>query len=141
MFAIDIALRPNVGMVWIAVLRLAQRSNVVRMWLFGGCTFGASPSLVLLSLCPHKKNSRRETSSPEQNKKQETMSAIRRPEQDDIDKQIALLRVKHKILELDQAEGHGTSMVSLYIPPGQWIRATKMLTEEYGVSTNIKSRV
>lgn len=61
--------------------------------------------------------------------------------QQDIDKQIALLRAKHKIAELEGAVGHGTAMISLYIPPGQWVRATKTLTEEYGVSTNIKSRV
>lgn len=56
-------------------------------------------------------------------------------------KQIELIRLKKTIRELESAKGSGTSMISLFIPPGQLIRATKMLVNEYGVSTNIKSRV
>ena len=69
------------------------------------------------------------------------MSASNKHIQQDIDKQIMLLRMKKRTKDLDDAIGHGTSMISLYIPPGQWVRATKMLAEEYAVSANIKSRV
>ena len=69
------------------------------------------------------------------------MSNRRQQEKQDIDKQIALLRMKQKIAQLDGAEGHGTSMITLYVPPGQLVRATKTLVEELSVATNIKSRV
>ena len=37
---------------------------------------------------------------------------------------------------------NGTSMISLIIPPkGAISQVTKMLTEEYGTASNIKSRV
>lgn len=64
-------------------------------------------------------------------------------QQSDTDKQIELLRMKNRIKALESATGKGTSMISLFIPPGnsQLIRANKMLNEEYGVSANIKSRV
>jgi peptide chain release factor subunit 1 len=58
-----------------------------------------------------------------------------------IEKQIEQVRLKKTIKELEAATGSGTSMISLFIPPGQLIRATKMLATEYGVSANIKSRV
>jgi peptide subunit release factor 1 (eRF1) len=61
--------------------------------------------------------------------------------QNELDRQIELLRMKNKIKELESCEGKGTSMVSLFVPPGNLLRANKMLTEEVGVSANIKSRV
>lgn len=56
---------------------------------------------------------------------------------------MVLLRMKNKIKDLEGCEGNGTSMISLFIPPGnaQLLRANKMVTEELGVATNIKSRV
>jgi len=63
--------------------------------------------------------------------------------QTEIDKQMELLRMKHRIKDLELCEGNGTSMISLFIPPGnaQLVRANKMVTEELGTATNIKSRV
>ena len=55
--------------------------------------------------------------------------------------QIQQCKLKKTIQQLEDAVGKGTSMISLYIPPGQMNRAVKMLTDEYGVSRNIKSRV
>lgn len=48
-----------------------------------------------------------------------------------------------KVLEyLRDVRGNGTSMISLIIPPKDQIcRSTKMLTDEYGTASNIKSRV
>jgi len=43
---------------------------------------------------------------------------------------------------LEAAKGNGTSMISLIIPPRDQIsRVAKMLTDEYGTASNIKSRV
>lgn len=43
---------------------------------------------------------------------------------------------------LEGAKGNGTSMISLFIPSGGQIsRVNKMLSEEYGTASNIKSRV
>lgn len=51
-------------------------------------------------------------------------------------------KIKKLIKSLEQARGNGTSMISLIIPPkGQLALVTKMLTEEYGTASNIKSRV
>ena len=63
--------------------------------------------------------------------------------QTETDKQINLLRMKKTVKELESATGKGTSMISLFIPPGngQLTRANRMLTDEYRVSANIKSRV
>lgn len=60
-----------------------------------------------------------------------------------IDKQLEQRRLQKTIKELESACGKGTSLISLYIPPGQSqiVRATKMLNTEYGISANIKSRV
>jgi len=42
----------------------------------------------------------------------------------------------------EAARGNGTSMISLIIPPGDQIaRVSKMLADEYGTASNIKSRV
>ena len=62
--------------------------------------------------------------------------------QDEMDKQIEIFKVKKLIKNLEAARGNGTSMISLIIPPGDQIsRVNKMLSDEYGTASNIKSRV
>ena len=65
------------------------------------------------------------------------------PEQDsELDQQIEIFKVKKLIKNLEAARGNGTSMISLIIPPGDQIsRVNKMLSDEYGTASNIKSRV
>mmetsp|Transcript_30252 Transcript_30252/g.71965 ORF Transcript_30252/g.71965 Transcript_30252/m.71965 type:complete len:459 (+) Transcript_30252:108-1484(+) len=51
-------------------------------------------------------------------------------------------KIKKLIKNLDMARGNGTSMISLVIPPkDQVARVSKMLGDEYGTASNIKSRV
>lgn len=51
-------------------------------------------------------------------------------------------RMKKLIQRLTDARGAGTSMISLILPPGDQIaRVNRMLSDEYGTATNIKSRV
>lgn len=58
------------------------------------------------------------------------------------DQQIEIFKVKKLIKNLQDARGNGTSMISLIIPPGDQIpRVNKMLSDEYGTASNIKSRV
>mmetsp|Transcript_13002 Transcript_13002/g.15781 ORF Transcript_13002/g.15781 Transcript_13002/m.15781 type:complete len:449 (-) Transcript_13002:232-1578(-) len=58
------------------------------------------------------------------------------------DKNIQLWKVKKLIKSLEAARGNGTSMISLIIPPKDQIsRVNKMLGDELGTATNIKSRV
>lgn len=53
-----------------------------------------------------------------------------------------MFKVKKLIKNLQEARGNGTSMISLIIPPGDQIsRVNKMLSDEYGTASNIKSRV
>jgi len=53
-----------------------------------------------------------------------------------------MFKVKKLIKNLQAARGNGTSMISLIIPPGDQIpRVNKMLSDEYGTASNIKSRV
>lgn len=60
----------------------------------------------------------------------------------DPENNIEIWKVKKLIKALSQARGNGTSMISLVIPPkGQIALIQKMLTEEYGTASNIKSRV
>lgn len=60
----------------------------------------------------------------------------------DQDQQIEMFKVKKLIKNLEAARGNGTSMISLIIPPGDQIsRVNKMLSDEYGTASNIKSRV
>ncbi|CUM62674.1 uncharacterized protein PRCAT00000228001 [Priceomyces carsonii] len=60
----------------------------------------------------------------------------------DVAKNIEIWKVKKLIKSLEAARGNGTSMISLIIPPkGQISLTQKMLTEEYGTASNIKSRV
>jgi len=62
--------------------------------------------------------------------------------QEDQDKQVELWKVKKLIKSLQMARGNGTSMISLVIPPRDQVsRISKMLTDEYGTASNIKSRV
>merc|ERR1740123_2344878 len=50
-------------------------------------------------------------------------------------------KVRRLIKTLEAAKGNGTSMISLIIPPKDEIsRSTKMLNEEYGTASCIKSR-
>jgi len=61
---------------------------------------------------------------------------------DEMDRQIEIFKVKKLIKNLEAARGNGTSMISLIIPPGDQIsRVNKMLSDEYGTASNIKSRV
>ncbi|VFQ95176.1 unnamed protein product [Cuscuta campestris] len=58
------------------------------------------------------------------------------------DTNIEMWKVKNLIKGLEAARGNGTSMISLIIPPRDQIsRVTKMLGDEYGTASNIKSRV
>ncbi|CAM0885315.1 unnamed protein product [Alopecurus aequalis] len=60
----------------------------------------------------------------------------------DNDKNIEIWKVKKLIKALDAARGNGTSMISLIMPPRDQVsRVTKMLGDEYGTASNIKSRV
>jgi len=63
-------------------------------------------------------------------------------DKEDLDQQIEMFKVKKLIKNLEAARGNGTSMISLIIPPGDQIsRVNKMLSDEYGTASNIKSRV
>ena len=63
-------------------------------------------------------------------------------ESDETDQQIEIFKVKKLIKNLEAAKGNGTSMISLIIPPGTQIsQVAKMLRDEYGTASNIKSRV
>lgn len=63
-------------------------------------------------------------------------------QQTELDQQIEIFKVKKLIKNLEAARGNGTSMISLIIPPGDQIsRVNKMLSDEYGTASNIKSRV
>lgn len=60
----------------------------------------------------------------------------------DAEKNIEIWKIKKLIQSLQKARGNGTSMISLVIPPkGQISMTQKMLTDEYGTASNIKSRV
>lgn len=62
--------------------------------------------------------------------------------EDDGDRNVQVWRIKKLIKALEQARGNGTSMISLIIPPrDQTSRVNKMLSDEYGTASNIKSRV
>ncbi|KAJ8618763.1 hypothetical protein MRB53_014949 [Persea americana] len=58
------------------------------------------------------------------------------------DRNIEMWKVKKLIKALEAARGNGTSMISLIMPPRDQIsRVTKMLGDEFGTASNIKSRV
>ncbi|KNE61070.1 eukaryotic peptide chain release factor subunit 1 [Allomyces macrogynus ATCC 38327] len=55
---------------------------------------------------------------------------------------IEMWKIKKMIKSLEAARGNGTSMISLILPPKEQIsRVAKMLADEYGAASNIKSRV
>jgi peptide chain release factor subunit 1 len=61
---------------------------------------------------------------------------------EDADRAVEIHSMKRLIKGLTAARGHGTSMVSLIIPPKDQIsRVGKLLADEYGTASNIKSRV
>ena len=58
------------------------------------------------------------------------------------DKSIEIWKMKKLIKSLEAAKGNGTSMISLIMPPRDHIsHVTKLLCDEYGTASNIKSRV
>ncbi|GMM49933.1 translation termination factor eRF1 [Starmerella bacillaris] len=58
------------------------------------------------------------------------------------DRNIEIWKIKKLVKNLHEARGNGTSMISLIMPPKSQIpQYTKMLTDEYGTASNIKSRV
>jgi len=58
------------------------------------------------------------------------------------DRNVEMWKIKKLIRSLEAARGNGTSMISLIIPPKDQIsRQAKMLADEYGTASNIKSRV
>jgi peptide chain release factor subunit 1 len=62
--------------------------------------------------------------------------------EEDMNQQIEIFKVKKLIKNLEAARGNGTSMISLIIPPGDQIsRVNRMLSDEYGTASNIRSRV
>ena len=55
--------------------------------------------------------------------------------------EIEAFKVKRLIQYLDALRGNGTSMITLIIPPNEQIsKSAKMLTDELGAASNIKSR-
>jgi len=55
---------------------------------------------------------------------------------------IEIWKIKKLIKKLEEARGNGTSMISLILPPKSQISAAaKMLADEFGTASNIKSRV
>ncbi|KAI8078752.1 eukaryotic peptide chain release factor subunit 1 [Halteromyces radiatus] len=61
---------------------------------------------------------------------------------DETDQNIEIWKMKKLIKNLEAARGNGTSMISLIIPPKSQISmVAKMLADEYGTASNIKSRV
>ena len=62
--------------------------------------------------------------------------------QEEAEAQVEIWKIKKLIKALEAARGNGTSMISLVIPPkDQVTRIAKMLGDEYGTASNIKSRV
>lgn len=62
--------------------------------------------------------------------------------EDSADRNVEMWKIKRLIKSLEMARGNGTSMISLIIPPKDQIaRISKMLADEYGTASNIKSRV
>lgn len=58
------------------------------------------------------------------------------------DKNVEMWKIRKLIASLEKARGNGTSMISLIIPPKDQIaRVQKMLADEFGTASNIKSRV
>lgn len=63
-------------------------------------------------------------------------------EETSADRNVEIWKIKKLIKSLEAARGNGTSMISLIIPPkDQTSRVNKMLADEFGTASNIKSRV
>ena len=63
-------------------------------------------------------------------------------ENNEEDRAVRLFRIKKLLKGLEAARGNGTSMISLLIPPGDQIaKVGKLLADEAGTASNIKSRV
>jgi len=63
-------------------------------------------------------------------------------EESGADRNVEVWKIKKLIKSLEAARGNGTSMISLIIPPKDQIsRVSKMLADEFGTASNIKSRV
>jgi peptide chain release factor subunit 1 len=64
------------------------------------------------------------------------------PIEDEAEQAVEQWKIKKLIKTLESARGDGTSMISLIVPPKDQIsRVSKMLGDELGTATNIKSRV
>ena len=64
------------------------------------------------------------------------------PGDESADRNVEMWKIKRLIKSLEAARGNGTSMISLIIPPKDQIsRVAKMLADELGTASNIKSRV
>lgn len=58
------------------------------------------------------------------------------------DSNVEMWKIRKLIKSLEKARGNGTSMISLIVPPKDQIaRIQKMLADEFGTASNIKSRV
>jgi len=61
---------------------------------------------------------------------------------DGVDTAIEQWKIRRLVKHLQAAKGNGTSMISLIVPPKDEIsRINRLLAEEYGTTSNIKSRV
>lgn len=59
-----------------------------------------------------------------------------------VDKNVEMWKIRRLIKSLEQARGNGTSMISLIMAPKEQIsKMSKMLGDEHGTASNIKSRV
>ncbi|KAJ8118263.1 hypothetical protein OPT61_g702 [Boeremia exigua] len=98
---------------------------------------GAPPSIAgKNSRLPHHRHFTHQPSHPRREDVVEGAHA------NDAEKNIEIWKVKKLIKRLEAARGNGTSMISLIIPPKDQVsRAAKMLAEEFGTASNIKSRV
>ena len=71
-----------------------------------------------------------------------TAAVVAATADDAADRNVQMWKVKKLIKSLEAARGNGTSMISLIIPPKDQIsRVAKMLADEFGTASNIKSRV
>merc|ERR1719347_1275266 len=60
----------------------------------------------------------------------------------EVDEAVEQWKIRNLIKKLTACRGNGTSMISLLIPPKSQLAVwTRLLTEEYGTASNIKSRV
>jgi len=63
-------------------------------------------------------------------------------DQKEVDEAVEQWKIRNLIKKLTACRGNGTSMISLLIPPKSQIAYwSRLLTEEYGTASNIKSRV